>query len=134
MLLTEQGFLVEIADSIPSSLNDYEQIWDVRYDTAIDDNQVNKNLSYLQSAGELFLIGENSRSFFTQRNNSVINLIRTVGGDDQLEIDYINYPISFITQTINDLYISTEYLLPIGTLLMMPRVELTVQEVVILSL
>ncbi len=102
LLLTEQGFLVEIVDNIPSDLSSYKQIWDIRFNPAINDSQSSQYLSYLQSGGELFVIGENLN--FMERNNSVISLIRTVGGDDQLEIDYINYPRDYITQTITDLY------------------------------
>lgn len=72
------GNTVTVADSLPASLAAYSQVWDVRFDTALDAAASAEYASYLGAGGGLFLMGENAS--FMARNNSILSLIASLGG------------------------------------------------------
>ena len=74
------GNTVTIVDTTPLSLAGYQQVWDIRFSNAspIDTALRGEYLSYLQSGGGIFAMGENAN--FGTRNDSVIALIGAAGG------------------------------------------------------
>lgn len=74
------GHTTTTVTSLPGVLSPYAQIWDVRFGNAdpITGGEQTQYLSYLQSGGGMFVMGENAS--FATRNNSVISLITAAGG------------------------------------------------------
>lgn len=85
--LTGKGYTVTQNVGVPAgSLASYGQIWDLRYSTngappgnPFTADEVAAYLTYLQSGGSLFLMGENGISFGT-RNAAIRDFIQTAGG------------------------------------------------------
>jgi hypothetical protein len=65
-------------NALPSSLSSYDQVWDVRYLTALTAADQSAYESYLQSGGRMFLMGENAN--YPDRNASVVSFVSAVGG------------------------------------------------------
>jgi hypothetical protein len=76
------GNSVTVFDLLPTDLSLYDQVWDIRFSNASALSIVEQTdyLSYLQSGGGMFLMGENSN--FTTRNDSIFSLINSAGGGD----------------------------------------------------
>lgn len=72
------GNVVTIADGVPVSLAGYAQVWDVRFNAALDAGTATAYTNYLGAGGGMFLMGENSS--FMPRNNSILSLITSLGG------------------------------------------------------
>lgn len=89
------GNSVTIFDLIPADLSLYDQVWDIRFSNnyALDATQQMNYLTYLQSGGGMFIMGENSS--FTARNNSIFSLINAAGGGS-LAFSFVSS-----TQTVN---------------------------------
>lgn len=81
-LLTAAGFATTIRDDVPVTLDDlvgYDQVWDVRFSNnqPLTDGDRGLYLSYLQSGGGMFVMGENQD--FAIRNASVLDFINNTG-------------------------------------------------------
>ncbi|HTP66086.1 MAG TPA: Ig domain-containing protein [Geobacteraceae bacterium] len=77
------GFSVSSVTAVPTSdLGIYKEIWDVRYNnTALSATDVSSYTTYVQGGGTLVLLGGPGPSAgFDVRNNSIINLISSLGG------------------------------------------------------
>lgn len=72
------GNVVTIADGVPASLAGYAQVWDVRFDSALDAGTSAAYTNYLSAGGGMFLMGENGS--FMPRNNSILALVDALGG------------------------------------------------------
>jgi hypothetical protein len=80
------GYTTTIVNSLPANINTYAQVWDINYNSrlglAADNSAYSavaaKYLSYLQSGGGLFLLGENGN--FTTRDNDISTFMNSVGG------------------------------------------------------
>lgn len=79
-LMTNVGDTVTVVSAPPASLAGYGQVWDIGFSNsaALTSAQQSEYLSYLQSGGGLFLMGENTG--FMTRNNSILSLISLAGG------------------------------------------------------
>jgi hypothetical protein len=77
-IITDRGDTPIISDALPLDISGYNEIWDIRFDTALSSAESAEYLSHLQNNGKLFLMGENSG--FMSRNNSIIDFIQTAGG------------------------------------------------------
>jgi hypothetical protein len=90
MLMTNVGNTVTVTSGIPLSLAGYSQVWDIGFSNsaALSSTQQSEYLSYLQSGGGLFLMGENTG--FMTRNNSILSLINLAGGGS-IGVDSSNY-------------------------------------------
>ena len=82
---------------ILNSLDSYMQVWDVRYDTALTNNDSTGYLTYLNDSGGLFLLGENS--YFATRNNSLTAFIAAAGGGD------VSYSATTVEPTVRDRHV-----------------------------
>lgn len=69
--------LTQNASDLSGSLNGYKQVWDVRIYSALAAAESTSYLSYLNNAGGLFLLGENSG--FATRNNSIVSFLNAAG-------------------------------------------------------
>ncbi len=89
------GNTVTIFDGVPVDLSPFSQVWDIRFSNnlAITESQESQFLSYLQSGGGMFVMGENGG--FMTRNNSVLGLIDAAGGG------LLSYTGSSSAQTVN---------------------------------
>ena len=89
------GNTVTIFDGVPLDVSSFSQIWDIRFSNnlAITGPQESQFLSYLQSGGGMFVMGENNS--FGTRNDSVLGLIDAAGGG------LLSYTGSSGTQTVN---------------------------------
>lgn len=77
--LVANGDTVTTNVDVPAgSLSGYAQVWDVRYNTALTAGDQSSYLTYLQSGGALFVMGENTG--FPARNTSVVALVSGTGG------------------------------------------------------
>ncbi len=70
----------QVPSDLTGSLSNYKQVWDVRMNAPLESAVGTSYLDYLNGAGGLFLLGENSG--FALRNNSIVNFIIGVGGGD----------------------------------------------------
>ena len=79
-LLQESGIKTTIANTVPTNLNGFTQVLDIRYDNqfALKDSDKALYLDFLRSGGNLMLVGENGN--FATRNNSILNFIEKAGG------------------------------------------------------
>jgi outer membrane autotransporter protein len=69
------------ASTLTGNLGGISQVWDVRPNVALSTTDASNYLGYLNDAGGLFLLGENSG--FATRNNSIVDFIaNTAGGGD----------------------------------------------------
>ena len=93
-LLQNSAYQTIISNDVPDNISEYDQIWDIRYDnsSAISEEQTQQYLNFLQTGGNLFLIGENS--VFGTRNNSILNLIELAGGGE------LNFALTNLTQQV----------------------------------
>lgn len=85
----QYGFITELqatghtvtylnSESLPADISGYQQIYDLRYNTAISTADGTKYYAFLQNRGFLYLTGEHSG--FPHRNNSISNFISPLGG------------------------------------------------------
>lgn len=97
-LLQEAGFQTTVVDSLPTDLTAFSEIWDIRFTNSqpITTTESAQYLSFLQSGGELFAIGENSG--FSNRNNSLISFINQAGGG------LLNFTVPNSTQQISGIF------------------------------
>lgn len=76
------GYAVTVLTSynsfLSADLSKYAHIWDIPYATDIPYNVVLKYISYLQTGGAVFLLGENSG--FNVRNQGICNIVSYAGG------------------------------------------------------
>ena len=74
------GNTVTVNNVTPASLAGFSQVWDIRFSNSspITSTQQAAYVSYLQSGGNLFVMGENGS--FPTRNASVLSLISILGG------------------------------------------------------
>lgn len=63
--------------SLPS-ISGYQQVWDLRYNTAISSSDISQYNTFLQNRGFLYITGENAG--FATRNNSISNFVSQLGG------------------------------------------------------
>lgn len=97
-LLQEAGFQTTVVDSLPTDLTGFSEIWDIRFTDSqpITTTESAQYLSFLQSGGELFAIGENSS--FSNRNNSLLSFINQAGGG------LLNFTVPNSTQQISGIF------------------------------
>lgn len=74
------GNIVTVADGIPMNFTGFSQIWDIRFSNtfALTGLQQTQYLTYMQSGGRVFMMGENNS--FSTRNGSIFSLILAAGG------------------------------------------------------
>lgn len=74
------GNTVTVENDIPADLSPFTQVWDIRFSNnfALTASQQTQYMSYLQSGGGMFLMGENSG--FMARNNSIFDFVSQIGG------------------------------------------------------
>ena len=72
------GHTVTSADSYPSDVSSYNQIWDMRYPDALSSSEITKLKTVLENGGTVYLTGEHSG--LAERNNSITSFIQDVGG------------------------------------------------------
>lgn len=75
------GNTITVVDNVPGSLAGYSQVWDIRFSNSspLTSGVLSQYLSFMQGGGGIFVMGENS--FFTTRNNSVLQLIADATGE-----------------------------------------------------
>jgi len=72
----------------------YDQVWDLRFDTTLTEDDFTAYGNYLASGGRMYLSGENSR-FFIFRNNSLHGFTQTIGaGNMEIPWDFDNNDFS----------------------------------------
>ncbi|MBP7252815.1 MAG: hypothetical protein KBA75_04950, partial [Alphaproteobacteria bacterium] len=84
--LVARGATPTAVTVLPGSLSPYGQVWDNRASTALNSGERSQYLSYLQTGGTMFLMGENS-GFGASRNSSILTLLSDVGGGSLTLID-----------------------------------------------
>jgi hypothetical protein len=74
------GNTVTVVDEVPTSLSDYSEVWDIRYDNngALTDDVRKSYLGFLAGGGGMFVMGEND--FFGDRDDSILSLVSDAGG------------------------------------------------------
>jgi PEP-CTERM motif len=79
-LHTAVGNTVTVSDGIPANFAAYSQVWDIRFSNnfALTGVQQTQYLTYLQSGGRVFMMGENNG--FSTRNGTIFSLIAAAGG------------------------------------------------------
>ena len=77
--LTAAGYTVTYGDG-STDVSTYNQVWDVRINTAISQTESDAYMTYLGDGGGLFLLGENAG--FATRNNSIAAFVTAAGGGD----------------------------------------------------
>ena len=77
-LHTAVGNNVTVSDLLPADLSGFKQVWDIRFDQALNAAAQSEYTSFLQAGGGLFLMGENAG--FMSRNDSILSLISSLGG------------------------------------------------------
>ena len=77
-LHTAVGNNVTVSDLLPADLSGFKQVWDIRFDQALNASAQSEYSSFLQAGGGLFLMGENAG--FMSRNDSILSLISSLGG------------------------------------------------------
>ena len=82
--LQAAGHTVDASNTVPASLDQYDQVWDVRLTgtdqsgTVITESQRAQYVAYLASGKKMFVVGDYSVA--GPRNPSVISLIEAAGG------------------------------------------------------
>jgi hypothetical protein len=76
-LHTAVGNNVTVSDLLPADLSGFKQVWDIRFDQALNAAAQSEYTSFLQAGGGLFLMGENAG--FMSRNDSILSLISSLG-------------------------------------------------------
>ena len=78
-IATPTDTVTVVTDNVlPASLSGYDQIWDLRFNTALTATEQSAYASYLDSGGRMFLMGENAS--FPARNASIVSMVSTLGG------------------------------------------------------
>ena len=79
-LLQKADITTTIVTQVPNTLTGFSQVVDIRVDNtfALTDSDESLYLEFLQSGGNLLLVGENGN--FSTRNNSILNFIKETGG------------------------------------------------------
>ena len=97
-LHTAVGNNVTVSDLLPADLSGFKQVWDIRFDQALNANAQSGYTSFLQAGGGLFLMGENAG--FMSRNDSILSLISSLGGgaigfaDCSSSVQTVNVPFN----------------------------------------
>jgi hypothetical protein len=68
----------QAGSSGPTDLTGYQQVWDMRYDTALSSNDMALYDTFLKNSGYLYLSGEHGG--FATRNNSISAFTSSLGG------------------------------------------------------
>jgi hypothetical protein len=77
--LASAGYTVTANIGVPAgSLTGYQQIWDVRHTSALNQPEIAAYIAYMAGGGNLFVLGEN-QGFFA-RNGSIVDLVNQAGG------------------------------------------------------
>ena len=76
--LVAAAYMVTTNVGVPS-LSGYQQVWDVRFDTALTGPETSAYQTYLQGGGSLFVMGENG-ACCAARDASIVALITAEGG------------------------------------------------------
>ena len=63
---------------LPDDISSYQQIWDMRYNTAVSESDMAAYDTFLKNNGYLYFTGEHSG--FATRNNSISDFTNTLGG------------------------------------------------------
>ena len=80
--------------TLPTDVSSYEILIDMTYTSAISSANETKMETVLSNGGTVVLIGENSNSYFHNRNNSIQSLLRQWTGDNTIvysTTEYIGY-------------------------------------------
>ncbi|WP_217385551.1 Ig-like domain-containing protein [Dolichospermum sp. UHCC 0259] len=79
-LVQNAGIATTIVNTVPNTLTGFTQVIDIRVENAFALTDLDKTLylEFLQSGGNLLLVGENNN--FATRNNSILDLIAAAGG------------------------------------------------------
>jgi hypothetical protein len=77
--LTTAGYTVTSNVGVPGSLSGYNEIWDIRADTALSGSDITAYVAYMAGGGSLFAMGENG-TCCSARDASVAALITAAGG------------------------------------------------------
>jgi hypothetical protein len=78
--LVSAGYAVSTNVGVPGgSMSSYQQVWDIRADTALSGPDITAYVSYLAGGGSLFAMGENGQCCAV-RDASVVALIAAAGG------------------------------------------------------
>ena len=99
--LEAAGYNVTITSdpaTLTGNLTGVAQVWDVRPNVALTTADSSNYLSYLNDAGGLFLLGENSG--FATRNNSLSAFIVEAGGGD-VAVGPTTVPSQYVTDIFN---------------------------------
>jgi hypothetical protein len=77
--LTTEGHTVTYSTgSVPTDVSSYQQIWDLRYNSAYSSTEVTVLDNFVKNGGFLMMNGENSS--FASRNNAIATVVSTAGG------------------------------------------------------
>ena len=71
------GDTATISATVPGSLSGYDQVWDVRWNTAISSSDKSAFGTYLADGGRMFVIGETPA--LATRDNSVLSFLHDTG-------------------------------------------------------
>ena len=74
------GHSVTSGESYPSDVSALDQIWDIRFASALSSSEITKLKTILSNGGTVYLLGEHQG--FMTRNNSIISFIKDVGGGE----------------------------------------------------
>ena len=92
--LEDDSHNVTSGTTLPSDVSSYEILIDLTYTSAISSANETKMETVLSNGGTVVLIGENSNSFFHNRNNSIQAVLRQWTGDNTIvysTTEYIGY-------------------------------------------
>ena len=92
--LEDDSHNVTSGTTLPSDVSSYEILIDLTYTSAISSANETKMETVLSNGGTVVLIGENSNSFFHNRNNSIQAVLRQWTGDNNITYsttEYIGY-------------------------------------------
>ncbi len=93
-LLTSLGYTVTVG-GVLTNYGSYNQVWDLRYNSALTSAENTAYKTYLEQGGRLYLSGEHSG--FDHRNTTLVSFVSLVnGGTLSLSADYAT------TQTVVD--------------------------------
>lgn len=93
--ITSYGYvnLQQISSSL-TSINTYSQVWDISMFTPLNATAKSIYKTYVQNGGALYLLGENNRSYYTERNASITSFIQSDLGGGTVTFDNSVQPIT----------------------------------------
>ena len=77
--LEAAGHTVTLTTTAPTSLTGYQQVWDLRYSTALTSTETTLYSTFITNGGFAYFVTENPGCCMA-RNNSVAALITALGG------------------------------------------------------